>query len=301
MIKVKTFGARGNILCQIDRIDIGLLALGCELTDNEPNLIYCNDAGYHKEAIEYKKKYPNAKLILNILDLPFHVPEINDILDNLYCSLQNCDAVTTISETVKSQMLSSLPFLQNKGISVIYQPTKPINNLNLQSENKNLLVGRQGDSNKNCRMAVECCNLLGINTSVVGPEDIRNIVNPVFRRAIEYHGVVNDEDLNVLYNTHNFGLIVSRIEGLGLSGIEMILSGNCIPIVSNQMQTAKEFYPAGLIVNHNLYDISNKINEVINNKERYLKILAPIREKYIKQFSPESVAFNIINTYEKIK
>ncbi len=234
------------------------------------------------------------------------ISEPNNLFSAIYKDIGNlsihfifADAVTTISNTVKEQMLSAFPYTQKRGIDVIYQPIKPVKFIGRESLDRALIVGRACDPNKNSGLAIYSSALSDIYTDVYGPEDPTNFIEDRFRKFVDYKGLVNDKDLNISYNTHNFGLITSRIEGIGLSGIEMIVSGNCIPIVSNQMSTALEFYPKELLVNPTINDFQDKIKEVINNRENFLEILKPYKEKYTRQFSPESVAYNIVKTYEK--
>ena len=39
-------------------------------------LIFSNDPRGYVKALELKKKYPNAYLMLNFLDIPWHMPNI---------------------------------------------------------------------------------------------------------------------------------------------------------------------------------------------------------------------------------
>ena len=54
----------------------GFEKLGHEISNENPELIYANDPRGYKEAMLMKAKYKNAPLILNILDIPWHMPNI---------------------------------------------------------------------------------------------------------------------------------------------------------------------------------------------------------------------------------
>ena len=81
-IKVSILGADGYV-CQIPRIKEGMMALGHALTDESPDLIYSNDPLGYEKALTLKKKYPKAYLILNFLDVPWHMPNIQKQTESL--------------------------------------------------------------------------------------------------------------------------------------------------------------------------------------------------------------------------
>ena len=96
-IKVSVFGSDGYT-CQIPRIKQGLEALGHVLSQDHPDLIYANDPKGYDEALSLKKKYPNAYLILNFLDIPWHLPNVEQqtkLLSKHY--FLQADSLTTIS------------------------------------------------------------------------------------------------------------------------------------------------------------------------------------------------------------
>ena len=103
-IKVAIYGWDGFI-CQIPRIKEGMKALGHIVTTNNPDLIYCNDPSQFPKSIFEKQKYPKAYLILNILDIPWHMPNIHEqtkwMINNL---LLKADAITTISFKIKKDL-----------------------------------------------------------------------------------------------------------------------------------------------------------------------------------------------------
>ena len=99
--KIAVLGADGYIN-QIPRIKEGLRELGCIISKEFPDLIYANDSRGYEEALVLKKKYPNAYLIFNFLDIPWHHPNIEKQTELLVKHfLLKADVVTAISHKVK--------------------------------------------------------------------------------------------------------------------------------------------------------------------------------------------------------
>ena len=121
-IKVSILGSDGYV-CQIPRIKEGMEALGHVLSDESPDLIYSNDPTGYKKALSLKKKYSKAYLILNLLDIPWHKPNIQKQTESLVKNYSlKADIVTTISFKVKKE----LGKFYNKKIHVIYNPVKDV-------------------------------------------------------------------------------------------------------------------------------------------------------------------------------
>ena len=75
-IIISILGADGYV-CQIPRIKEGMEMLGHILSKESPDIIYSNDPRGYDEALKLKKKYPSSYLILNLLDIPWHLPNIS--------------------------------------------------------------------------------------------------------------------------------------------------------------------------------------------------------------------------------
>ena len=88
-----------------DLIKEGFQKLGHEISNNNADLIYANDpTGYH-DATFLKMQNPKTQLILNVLDIPWHFSNI----DNLYKTMikrffSKSDNVTAISYKVKKDL-----------------------------------------------------------------------------------------------------------------------------------------------------------------------------------------------------
>ncbi len=262
-------------------------------------MIYANDYNHHREAIELKKKFPKSKLILNVLDLARNCAEHKEILDDLSINFYFCDAITTISETVKKQMLSVFPHIQNMGVSVVNQPIKSIKPLNLKRSENLMCAGRTGDPNKRTSLAIQAALINGKHLNLFGPDDITQFLAPQYKNNVTYKGLVDDKKLNEAYNTHAAVLITSLEEGLNLVAIEALCSKTPVVCVSD-MSTSSEFIPKEFICEPNPFSISDKIKYITSGTEEIDKILTKYSDLYLRQFSSEKVAFNITSVYASL-
>ena len=285
-IKVTVLGWDG-FTCQIPRIKEGIKSLGHILSSDCPDLIYCNDPSGFEKAIILKKKYPKAFLILNILDIPWHFKNVDQLIKKLIIFLNQATAVTTISFKVKKDLSKFL----NKEIHVIYNPIKDVYlDENIIKDNMFLYVGRAKDPIKRIQLVHDSLVKIknGIETiKICGSE------NPGFGN---YLGVVSDEKLNKLYNSTKYLYLPSKAEGIGLTMIEAMICGS-VPIACSDNLTAKEFAPQDFICQPNAQSIVDKITEL--NKEYKVKreLALNFGKKYKTQFDKKNIAKNIINIF----
>ena len=265
----------------------GFKKLEHKISIENPELIYANDPRGFNEAMLLKKKYPNAYMILNMLDIPWHLSstikqQTMFLVDNF---LNKADAITTISFKVKEDLSQFV----NKNIHVIYNPTQDVHyEKDIKKNNMFLYVGRANDPVKRIKLVHE--SLLKIkdginNIKICGSE------NPGFGN---YLGVVSDQELNKLYNSTKYLFLTSKAEGIGLSMIEAMICGS-IPITCSDNQTAKEFSPAEFICDPNTQSIVNKINELNKEYEIKRKLALEYGKKYKEQFNKVTIAKNILN------
>ena len=286
-IKVSVLGSDG-FTCQIPRIKEGLKALGHKITLESPDLIYSNDPRGYQEALSLKKKYPSAYLILNFLDIPWHLPNVEAQTKALTVNyFLKADALSVISLKVKNDLTK----FYNKKIHVIYNPIKDVYfDENIKKNNKFLYVGRANDPIKRIKLVhdsiIKIQNGLK-NIKICGSE------NPGFGN---YLGIVSDKNLNKLYNNSKYILLPSKAEGLGLTMIEGMVCG-CIPITCSDNLTAKEFLPKEFICEPNAESIIKKIEELDNKYLEKRKIVLELGKKYKKKFNKKSIAENIINIF----
>ena len=286
-IKISILGADGYT-CQIPRIKEGMKNLGHILSEESPSLIYANDPTGYNKAMTLKKKFPSSYLILNFLDVPWHVPNIDKQTKLLVEQfLTKADAVTVISFKVKKDLAKFL----KKNIEVIYNPIKDVfHDKSIKKNNTFLYVGRANDPIKRIDLVKE--SFLKIKNSVKEIK-ICGSENPGFGN---YLGVISDIELNKLYNSSKFVLLPSKAEGIGLPMIEGMICG-AIPITCSDNLTAKEFSPSEFICEPNAQSIVNKIEEIDKEYENKRKIALRMGEKYKIQFDKKNIAENIIRIF----
>ncbi len=286
-IIISILGADGYV-CQIPRIKEGMEMLGHILSKESPDIIYSNDPKGYDEALKLKKKYPSSYLILNCLDIPWHLPNIlkqTELLVKHY--LQKADSVTTISHKVKKDLAK----FYDKTIQVIYNPIKDVYfDEKIKKNNTFFYVGRAGDPIKRFDLVRESLSKIKEgekNLRVCGTED------PKFGN---YLGVIKDQELNKIYNSSKYVLLPSKAEGLGLPMIEAMICGS-IPITCSDNLTAKEFSPVDFICEPNAQSIVNKVEELEKNYNKKREISLKFGNKYKLQFDKKSIAKNIINIF----
>lgn len=228
--------------CQIPALREGFAALGHEHTDDwqHPDVafVFVGNGPYDQylEAARTRSK----KLIFNVLDIATQNPNAQQYIDEYKAALPLAARVTSISAFTQWQ----LRYHCGVESEVIYYPMKPVfaTNVKKYPEIKVLICGRVNDSNKRVASAVSALIRAGYDeteVAIVGPE------NPRWGR---YYGVVSDEVLNDLYNSVDYVMMLSRVEGIGLVAPEGACCG-AIPIVAPDLSTFNEFWagsPMGL-------------------------------------------------------
>ena len=286
-IKVSILGADGYV-CQIPRIKEGMETLGHVLSEESPDLIYSNDPRGYEKALLLKKKCPKAYLILNFLDIPWHMPNIQKQTELLVKNyFLKADVITTISFKVKKDIGK----FYDKEIHVIYNPIKDVYfDENIKKNNIFFYVGRASDPVKRFNLIRE--SLLKIKDGVKNIK-ICGSQNPNFGN---YIGIIKDQELNRLYNASKYVLLPSAAEGIGLPMIEGMICG-AVPITCSDNLTAKEFSPPDFICEPNSQAIANKIEEL--DKEYGVKrsLALEFGKKYKTQFNKKNIATNIMNLF----
>ena len=287
-IRVTILGSDGYT-CQIPRIKEGIEQLGHTLSEDSPDLIYSNDPKGYVRGLELKEKYPNAYLIFNFLDIPWHIENIQKQTESLVRNFfLKADAISVISFKVKKDLAK----FYDKKIHVIYNPIKDVNLDNkIKKNNTFFYVGRANDPIKRFNLIKESISKIKEgekNIKICGTE------NPDFGN---YLGVIKDRELNKLYNSSKYVLLPSKAEGLGLPMIEGMICGS-IPITCSDNLTAKEFSPIEFICEPNVHSIINKIEELDKDYENKRNLALKFGEKYQNQFNKTKIAKNIINIFK---
>ena len=275
---------------QISRIREGVQELGHSLDLENPDLIYCNDPTQYINAIKLKRKFPKSFLILNFLDVPWHMPSVmKKLAIEATIMKREADIVTVISKKVKKDLSK----FYDGETEVIYNPVKDVKfNKKISKSNNFIYVGRANDPIKRVKLIYE--------TFKNEEEALNEIIFCGFEdpKFGNYLGVVKDEKLTELYNSSKFVLLPSKAEGIGLSMIEGMICG-AVPIMCSDNLTAKEFAPDDFICEPDHISIRKKINEINTDYEKFRNLALSYGEKYKIQFNKKTIAKNIINIYNK--
>jgi glycosyltransferase involved in cell wall biosynthesis len=278
------------------------VALGHQLAEHidEADIVYSNDEGGYQQILSnlYGGKIKkDAKVIFNVLDIPEHNLSNYD-LEGLATMLKRAHAVTCISAFVKDQLTRYI----KQDSQVIYNPIKPVlfkPEPRPDRYARFLSVGRRQDPNKRFTLGVSTLLTLGINYGQLG------LVGGEYASYGEYFGVLDDKQLNRMYNSVDFVLSLGKVEGLNLTVLEAMAAG-VIPIVCNDMTTRKELLPPDLFPEYN--EITPTVTSVAHFIARYMQdngamqtMKGRLRKHYEKAWatkvSPVGVAKAIIDVY----
>ena len=284
-MKIAIFG----IIPFTDLIKEGFIKLGHEVSNNNPDLIFANDPMGYQDATFLKMQYPKAQLILNVLDIPWHFPNIeNQIKTMIKRFFSKADNVTAISFKVKKDLAKFFDPNTREKIEVIYNPIQDVNyDKKIKKNNSFLYIGRANDPIKRFNLVRESLSKIKEgNKNII----VCGIENPNFGN---YLGHVSNEKLNILYNEANFLFLPSKAEGIGLSMIEALVCGT-IPITCSDNETAKEFLPPDFICEPDPVSIVNYIERINKDYEKNRETALKLGKKYKEQFNKINIAKNIL-------
>lgn len=256
-MKVGILGGDKNILCQIPAIREAFSKLGhiniMDLSDPDLAFIFVGNPPFD----DYIDLSETRKTIFNILDIPFHLKEVDEIINKLRYQLPKASRITTISKTVQKHLFEKC----GVNSEVIHYPMKPVRHTGKKeySQFKVALVGRLGDPNKRAALAVHALIRAGYEEREIAT------IGPEYLGYGTRLGTVSNEALNDIYNSVDYVMMMSKNEGIGLPAIEGACCG-AIPIVMPDLSTFDEFWadsPLGL--NYQTLTSVNKIAELINS------------------------------------
>tara|TARA_B100000959_G_scaffold274136_1_gene325605 strand:- start:476 stop:1342 length:867 start_codon:yes stop_codon:yes gene_type:complete len=284
-MKIAIFG----ILPFSDLIKQGFEKLGHKITNENPDIVFSNDPTGYQDAIFLKDRYPKTYLILNVLDIPWHFPNIEQQFQFLIKRFfSKTNKITAISYKVKKDLEKFFEKKISDEIKVIYNPTKEVYfDEKIQKDNQFLFVGRANDPIKRFNLVRDTIQKIKDGTKnlkICGTE------NPGFG---SYLGYVSDEELNKLYNSTKYVFLTSKAEGIGLPMIEAMICGS-IPITCSDNETAKEFLPNDFICEPNVQSIINHIEKLNKEYEIKRKLAIKLGKKYKEQFNKNNIAKNIL-------
>ena len=225
-------------------------------------------------------------LIFNLLDIPWHMPNIQQQTKLLVSQFLNqADFVSVISLKVKKDLSQFF----NKKIHVIYNPIKDVYyDEKILKNNMFLFVGRANDPIKRFDLVRD--TLIKIKDGVKKIK-VCGAENPNFGN---YLGYVSDKELNNLYNSTQFVLLPSKAEGIGLPMIESLICG-ALPITCSDNETAKEFLPRDFICAPDSKSILEHIKKLENEYANKRNLAFEFGKKYKEKFNKSSIAKNILN------
>ena len=295
-------GADGNILCQVNSIREGFAALGhnhiADMRHPDTDFVFVGNPpfdDYVDLAVSKEKK-----IIFNVLDIPWHVPEIDSVIERLSKHLPLANRVTAISKAVQADLKKACGIESE----VIYYPMKPVKFTGEKKypQFKVAMVGRLLDPNKYASTAISSlirCGFDEKDVAVIGPEYVGWGTRM---------GLVSDEVLNDIYNSVDYVIMLDKNAGIGLPAIEAACCG-AIPIVAAHLATLDEFWaqsPLGLHYQkiNNANELVKLINSIESDKKwkQDIKIdLLGYSELYFRpKFDKVAVAKKILDVYHSI-
>jgi glycosyltransferase involved in cell wall biosynthesis len=283
-MKIKTFGFRG-LVTPLFALENELIKLGHEIVDENTEADLCLnlmlDQEYEK-TFQYKLKYPKCKLVLNLLNYPTDNPNYTSRLPDI---LSHADLITTVSEFTTRDIKKNTGF----DSKVLYYPMKNITNLSLEKDMPFFYVGRLYSEQKRFWIIPKIFEYLKLPSNyffVSGPE------HTPFGNNL---GFLEEKDLNVMYNRAKFILCPCSYEG-SMMLIEGVVAG-CFPVCCNDNNWLEEFGLLPFAADPNPGAIGDKIAEILNNQDKYNKILDELRLTYTEKMAVSNVAKRLVDFY----
>lgn len=282
-----TAGCRESY-CQLPRIEKEFVSMGHVLTDKmeEADLVYINNAWYDDIINNIDKIH--GIIVFNVLDLAPHIKDFP--IERLKEQLRYADIITCISETVQKDLFHKTGYKS----TVIYQPIQNIKLAERVYDYKYLFCGRVRDANKRTLLGVKALNLLKVN------EDSVITVGSEYNIFGQNAGLVNEKELNNIFNSVDYVIFPSKEEGIGLPAIEALAAG-AIPVLCNDLSTLKEFFPDNLYsqIYPTAESIANFIYYLETNPDAKQRCREILHNHYLnnlqEKFSPAGVTKRILD------
>jgi glycosyltransferase involved in cell wall biosynthesis len=299
-MKIYTEGSRhwGG---QVDRIDQGFQQLGHEVikTISDADLVYINNPWFDQIIEDKRLGRIRGNIVMNVLDVPVHLKEYDPA--KLAAQLRHADAITSISQFTNG----TLQRYCGLDSYTIYNPIKPVHQEPELTEKpffKFAHIGRRYDPNKRAAQAFAALQILGFTE-----RDICLVGNEGGWGT--YLGVLNDQNLNIVYNSVQFVLCTSEIEGLCLPVVEAMACG-AIPVVCKDLTTREELLPSNIFPEYLGVDGSNPVT-ISRFIEKFLNSPASMTEfryrlyyhysnNLARKMSGLGVAESILKVYDRL-
>ncbi|MCY6485580.1 glycosyltransferase family 1 protein [Clostridium aestuarii] len=267
-----------------------------------------------------------CKKVITIHDLiPYVMPEtvgrgyLLKFLREVPYIIANSDAIITVSEYSKKDILKFFPIDENKifvtplAANNIYKPLDKGICKKFIKENYNinkpfiLYIGGFS-ARKNIKSLIN--SFIKINSDldkdynlvIVGAKkDLGNYLSNKFVDVskIVFTGFINQEELPIFYNACDVFVYPSLYEGFGLPPLEAISCGT--PVITSNITSIPEVVGDSciLIDPYNQDELASSLLKLLNDK----KLQESLRKKGLERasnFSWEKTAKNTLNIYEKI-
>jgi glycosyltransferase involved in cell wall biosynthesis len=270
-------------------------------------------------------KRTGVKSVVTIHDLIFlRYPEYYKPIDRaIYrfkfgLACRNADKIIAVSECTKRDIVSFFGISAEK-IRVVYQGCHPAYGADVPEERKRAVVEKYGlpprfllnvgsiESRKNLLLAVKALKNV--------PDDIHLVAvgkSTSYQREVEMYAeksglsprlhLLNDvtfEDLPVIYRLASVFVYPSFFEGFGIPVIEALSSG--VPVIAATGSCLEEAGgPGSIYVNPNDdTELSKRIIEILNDAE-LSKTMVETGMEYVKRFSEETIASEIMKVYDSL-
>lgn len=301
-MRASILGSDGNILCQVNAIRDAFESLGHEhivdMHHDDSAFTFVGNPPFN-DYIDFAKS-KSKKIIFNVLDIPWHVPEIDTIVAKLKEHLPLADKVTTISKAVQRDLKQYCDIDSD----VIYYPMKPVK---FTGEKKYpqfrvAMVGRLLDPNKYAATAIAALINAGFYEKEIA------IVGPEYVGWGTRLGLISDEHLNDIYNSVDYVVMLDQFAGIGLPAVEAACCG-AIPIIAPHLATFDELWvQSPLSLHYQKLNNANNISELILSieadkkwKEEIKQDLLGYSELFFRpKFEAINVAKRIIDVYHSI-
>lgn len=289
-IRFKIDGYSHSVIGAKSRLEQEFIRLGHILDIYRPQLLINLNGLFHEteffyDRLMWDKENRDCIRFYNLLDA-----NNNEVgfYDGCKADLEKCEIATTISNVAKNQIESKLGL--KRKLEVIGYPIQDITDLKFK---KTLAFGTVGRLESYKRF-----DLIGSTLDVMGvPRSSLAVVGPDRPNFGTYGGLLDNEMLNVFYNSTKFIFCLSQKEFLYLPLIESCIPSGTYPICCDDNPIVKELGLEDFACYPNPKEIALKINDIETNPEKYDQILDKLRPQFIEKYSVQNITKKILDLY----
>jgi len=271
------------------------------ITDNLKNSYLYIDLHSHFLASLFFKN--NSLLKFTPLKTNVRIKELNFRLNQSTIFMENCKGIFTMSKWLAQYLNHEFPKYSKKihfvGGGSNIDPNQ-ITNINKIGK-RFLFVGVDWER-KNGPLVVDSFNRLSekyndIELYIAGPKK-----PPLFSNSrIIYLGNLTFSQLTHYFNLCDFFVMPSKFEAYGLVFAEALIHG--LPIIGKNINAMPEFIDNGkngiLINNDDSLELEKAMKILIDNREKFSNFVTSNQQKYLKEFSWDSVAQRMLEIIRK--